>query len=283
MQHSIHSQSINRTGVIYETKNLINGKLYRGQHICNRNCRGLVGDCKYLGGGIAIKRSIKKYGQENFSRKTLLVCAPEHLNLYEKLFIDENWCERTDTYNLMTGGGSSGLPSKETRAKQSAAHIGNKRSLGFKHTAETKRKQSKAHMGKKRGPHSAETKKKISMANTGKKHSSETIAKQIERQTGKKKRPHSAETKRKISAGNTGKKRSPELRARLSVALMGNKNSLGCKPTAEARAKQSAAQMGKKHSPETREKISISNRGQKRSPEARANMRAAWARKRAEK
>jgi len=50
---------------VYITTNLINGKQYIGDHSTNN-----LND-RYLGSGLVLKRSIKKYGKENFERKTL--------------------------------------------------------------------------------------------------------------------------------------------------------------------------------------------------------------------
>ena len=105
--------------IIYETRNLINGKVYRGQHICGVDCQT---GCKYLGSGTALKRAIKKYGRHNFRRRILAYATyPSVLNDLEKIYVTDDFVARQDTYNQMTGGGSSGSPSAETRAKNSAA------------------------------------------------------------------------------------------------------------------------------------------------------------------
>ena len=51
-------------GYIYLTTNLINNKIYIGQHKGKFNAR-------YLGSGLHIKRSIKKYNRENFKVELL--------------------------------------------------------------------------------------------------------------------------------------------------------------------------------------------------------------------
>ena len=47
---------------VYEITNLVNGKKYIGK----RSCKCPIEEDKYMGSGIAITRSIKKYGKDNF-------------------------------------------------------------------------------------------------------------------------------------------------------------------------------------------------------------------------
>ena len=51
--------------IIYETKNLKNGKIYIGQH------QTYDLDDGYLGSGTRLKRAIRYYGSEFFKRKIL--------------------------------------------------------------------------------------------------------------------------------------------------------------------------------------------------------------------
>lgn len=52
--------------VIYITKNIINGKMYIGKDAKN--------DGNYLGSGLHLKRSIKKFEKENFIKTILEKC-----------------------------------------------------------------------------------------------------------------------------------------------------------------------------------------------------------------
>ncbi len=54
--------------IIYETTNTINGKKYRGAHICKSL------EDEYYGSGKLLKKAISKYGIENFERKILMIC-----------------------------------------------------------------------------------------------------------------------------------------------------------------------------------------------------------------
>jgi hypothetical protein len=87
---------------IYETTNLVNGKKYRGRHHTDNLDDG------YLGSGNYLKMAIEKYGRENFERN-LLFFAIDYDNLLwaEKVFVDKEWVERKDTYNITEGGGGS--------------------------------------------------------------------------------------------------------------------------------------------------------------------------------
>lgn len=96
-----------------------------------------------------------------------------------------------------------------------------------------------------RGPHSAETKKKISEAATG--------------------RVCSEETKRKISLamkGKKGKKRSEEARRKASLAQKG-------RPVSAAVVQ---ARVGKKRSEETKRKMSLAHKGKRKSEETKRRM-----------
>ena len=135
---------------------------------------------------------------------------------------------------------------------------------GWVFSKETKRKLSLANKGKKL---SEETKRKISIGNKGKKLSEETkikmsIAKKGKKMSeearrnmslarrGEKRRPLTVETKRKISQANKGKKLTEEHKRKL---LLANK---GIKLTEEARRKMSVSQKKRFERQEEHEKLS---------------------------
>lgn len=101
--------------IIYETKNLKNGKTYIGMHETNNLEDG------YLGSGKRLKRAIRYYGKEYFTRKILHIFdnKSEMINKEVELVNDE-FINRKDTYNLMLGG-SGGWYNDDTQLRCSIA------------------------------------------------------------------------------------------------------------------------------------------------------------------
>lgn len=149
---------------------------------------------------------------------------------------------------------------------------------------------------------SEESKKKISIAKSGK-PLSDSHKKAISTvQTGKKRKPHSDETKQKISNSNTGLKRSDETRLKISkskqsmsdITKMKISNAKKGKSLSEShRINIRNSNIGHFVSEETKEKISIANkgkgasaemikrladekRGKKQSEETKAKRKATW-------
>jgi len=85
--------------IIYKITNNINGKIYIGAHITKD-----IND-SYMGSGIALNRSKKKYGTENFTKEILHIFNNEK-DMWCKEFeiVNEDFCKRKDTYNIRTGG-----------------------------------------------------------------------------------------------------------------------------------------------------------------------------------
>jgi hypothetical protein len=85
--------------IIYKTTNLLNNKIYIGQHITSNLDDG------YLGSGIAITKAISMHGRKNFKREILYFCeSKEELNEKEREIVNEEFVKRRDTYNLVCGG-----------------------------------------------------------------------------------------------------------------------------------------------------------------------------------
>lgn len=78
----------------------------------------------YLGTGSAMRKAIKKYGRESFSKKILHVFDNEaEMNDMEARLVTEEFCESDSNYNLAPGGAHSYIRkhSEESKAKMSEA------------------------------------------------------------------------------------------------------------------------------------------------------------------
>jgi len=128
--------------IIYKTTNLINNKFYIGKDARDNS--------NYYGSGLLLKRSIKKYGKENFIKETLEVCSTYDEMAEREIY----WIRKLDARNLDIGynlaeGGKGGC-------------------LGCKFSDEHKRKIGEALKGHVGSNPSPEARKKISEGNKGK-------------------------------------------------------------------------------------------------------------------
>ncbi len=187
----------NKYGFIYITTNKVNGKKYIGQHTRFKE--------DYLGSGILLARSIKKYGVENFSREIIeFADSKSELDLLEKEYINRlNATVNKNFYNIHVGG-SGGLTTAgwtdERRKKFSEAvsnrvkGSGNPR-YGKKLSESTRQKISDKQIAyaKRRSPEATQQlREKVSKASKGENNG----------MFGKK---HSAEAKNKMSENSLGK------------------------------------------------------------------------------
>lgn len=107
-------------GVIYKTTNLINGKIYIGKRILDKEKFLRSG---YYGSGTLLKASISKYGLENFNREILEEVDNDNLSLREVFWIKELCSNDLEIgYNLTIGGNCKygrkiGKMSDETKQK----------------------------------------------------------------------------------------------------------------------------------------------------------------------
>lgn len=178
-------------GVIYRITCLVNGKFYIGKTKRNLKRRIIEHKRDSSRGRPGIDAAIHKYGWDgNFTVEIIETCPVEKLGEREIFWIAELNSKSPNGYNLTDGGdGGRGLsPNKETRDKISAKLKGRPaHNKGVKATDEARANMSAAqkaignkppnHKGKKRGPRSPETKAKLSVANTGRKHTPEELAK----------------------------------------------------------------------------------------------------------
>ncbi len=130
------------------------------------------------------------------------------------------------------------------------------------HSVETRAKISASHVGKSRGPMPAETRAKISIANSN--PSPELRAFRSAMSKGK---TVSEETREKIRIARANQIITEETKRKLSIAITGRQFS------AISLQKMSVAQTGHSVSQETRDKISATLAGRKRSPHSEETKR----------
>ena len=81
------------------TTNLINGKIYIGQH------RSYNIDDGYIGSGTLLKKVIMEYGYSNFKKEVLQICKKIEIDQWEIYWINfYNSTDREIGYNISKGG-----------------------------------------------------------------------------------------------------------------------------------------------------------------------------------
>lgn len=205
-------------GFVYLTTNIVNGKIYVGQHTITS------GDWKYIGSGTLFKRALEKYGKENFKRRILKLCySINQLNGYETYYTlkyNPNLDPKIG-YNQIIGpvrrsGNKNPMSYPNVRNKSIKANRKTTSNPGYrKRQSEIMKEYFKTHEANFKGcKHSEETKDKIRQKLIGRK------------------------------AWNKGKPASEEQKIKQSIAMKG-KFSNGKHPN-----------LGRKHSEETRRKMS---------------------------
>lgn len=202
-------------GYIYLTTNLINGKIYVGQHSLKSKTQN------YKGSGKEILRALKKYGKENFKMEVIEWCESfEELNEREKFWIEHyNSRERSIGYNITEGGqGISGFVHSEESKKKISEHNGRywKGKLLHPNTRKAQLEYITTHPSPRRGTHCSEaTKEKLRQCNLGK-------------PSPMKGRKHSEETRQKLRNSHKGRPRedkrgispSEETKEKISISMM---------------------------------------------------------------
>lgn len=124
---------------IYKTTNKVNGMMYIGQHITDDIDDG------YLGSGTYLQNAINKYGKEAFEKEWLEFAEnAEELNYLERMYVNEEWLARPDTYNLILGGTGGWDYINKTMPGIGARKLkGHKRSEDFRQKCRTAKLGSK--------------------------------------------------------------------------------------------------------------------------------------------
>lgn len=188
---------------IYRITNLINGKVYIGQH------KYKTLDDNYMGSGKHLKAAQAKYGIKNFEKDILVFSIVEKslIDALEKEYISFYRSIGKAEYNIANGGeGGCGPHSEETKRKIGKAN--SRAQKGKQLSKETKEKISEAMKGNQHAKgvvRSEETRKRLSEIRRGKPKSEEWKRKISEAKKGKKRGPMSEEWKRKQSEAKKGK------------------------------------------------------------------------------
>lgn len=85
--------------IIYRITNTINGKIYIGYHRTKDINDG------YMGSGLYIRRAIEKHGVSSFTKDIIHFCDDEEsMKSMESEIVNEEFINRSDTYNMKIGG-----------------------------------------------------------------------------------------------------------------------------------------------------------------------------------
>jgi len=112
---------------LYKTTNNINSKQYIGVH--HESSNPIPGEDynltisknkdSYLGSGTLLKKAIKKYGENNFSRVILAIGTKEYVYYLESKYVNKEFIKKSNVYNLICGGFNTQRPKKPKTKKKS--------------------------------------------------------------------------------------------------------------------------------------------------------------------
>lgn len=165
--------------LVYKITNLINNKIYIGQHVTYN-----IND-DYMGSGIHLKNAIKKYGVENFKKEIIKQCDSfEEMNQLQHQLVNLQFVKNPNTYNHAVGGSYGWKNCLKYKTKEEVDEIKEKAKESIRKTfSDPQRKKQiidkiqktckernvdfKTFLGRK---HSQETKLKMSSTHKGNDH-----------------------------------------------------------------------------------------------------------------
>lgn len=196
-------------GYIYKTTNLINGKIYIGQHKSDSF------DDSYYGSGKYFRRALQKYGRESFSVEILEWCESKDMADEREVYYIQMFESRNSNigYNIAYGGEGGDLvtclPENEYKRFSDMMSEFNKQGIignkGKHLSEEHKRKISESNKGKKMSKQAVELHrlkvKGLPAWNKGLTADDPRVAKYVHK---KGEFHHNDETKRRISEHTKG-------------------------------------------------------------------------------
>lgn len=190
--------------IVYRTTCEVTEQYYIGVH-------GQVEDDDYLGSSLHLKRLIKKYGEENFSRQTLFLFESEKEAFNKEVELLKIHLSHPLNVNISSGGDGGANFKGKSHSEESRARIG-EASRNRRHSKETREKLSEGN--RRRSANGF-----VAKGNLGRKLSDEhkaKISESVKIHASKNTRVVSEETRQKLSEAAKGRFVSPEERARLS-------------------------------------------------------------------
>lgn len=232
-------------GYIYKTTNLINGKIYIGQH------KSELFDESYYGSGRYLRNAINKYGIDKFSVEIIDTAQDKSiLNLLEKKWIRFYRKRGCAMYNIANGGEGgdvfSGLSDEDKQRRNDKLRKNSYfATLSLEESSEMHKRAWETRRNNGNDKFSEEYRRKISDGHKGHIVSEKTRQKLSQMNLGKK---LSEEHKEKIRQANLGKQHNMTERGRKSIS-----------ERAKLQTGEKNPFFGKTHTDETKKKIGSYN------------------------
>lgn len=104
--------------IIYLLTNKVNGKMYIGQHGTNNINDG------YMGSGIAIRKAIREFGKDNFTKEILCFCKDRYEASEKEIEYIKEYGTYKNGYNVAKGGeGALGVKQTDLQRKANSERM----------------------------------------------------------------------------------------------------------------------------------------------------------------